>query len=248
MNALERLRNIEVSPRTAAICVVVLLAVAVGFIMCLRNSANSVQPDRPGAAQAASSETPTEVKIEEKTTTNSKDKTTEKSANKDTSTTKSDPYAVIAERNIFRPVKLGSGASGVPAPPKGSGAPPDAPPSQPGPPPQMPGMPGGGRPPGGGGDTSEVKKNLAFTGVVETPSGMHALLENISSKETSYVAEGGNAFGCRVVTISDRSVILDKDGSQFSLTMGENKPNVDPGAKPAGGEQKPPQGGPNQPG
>jgi len=141
-----------------------------------------------------------------------------------------DPYEIIVERNLFRPVTAASlaqsGSGGASGPPK------TAPQSAPLPP--MPVAPTG--------NIDEVKKNIAFTGAVELPDGQQALLENLQSKETKFVRQGESAFGYRVMTISSQLVVLEKNGLQFTLTMGENKPDA-----PAAGAPKP-GGQPGQPG
>jgi hypothetical protein len=141
-----------------------------------------------------------------------------------------DPYAIIVERNLFQPVTAGSLAQGG-----SQGAKPTPSPEVKTPLPPMPVAPAG--------NIDEVKKNIAFTGAVGMPSGQQALLENLQSKETRFVSQGESAFGYRVMTISSQLVVLEKNGLQFTLTMGENKADAPAAAPPKpGGEQK--QGGP----
>ena len=112
-------------------------------------------------------------------------------------------------------------------------------------------MPVGGAP-SSAPPSDDFKKSLAFTGVVQTSAGTQALLENLKTKETRFVARGESAFGCRVANISQQSVMLEKDGAEFRLNIGENKSDTEPSAPKPGGEQKPPQPGgeqkPPQPG
>jgi hypothetical protein len=64
---------------------------------------------------------------------------------------------------------------------------------------------------------------LAYTGLVETPQGKFALIENTSTMETKYAAVGDEVFGMQVVDLDARSVTLDSGGRSVQLAIGENK-------------------------
>jgi hypothetical protein len=279
MSLINKLRSIEVSPRTAIICIAALLVVAITVLVTARNIAVGGNSRRPpvrraqvnikevGAhrtvAKKAVKGQPAAGKLACKTT--AKDKNTPKTkplppTPKPTPETPMDPYAVIAERNLFRPLAAtaspskanqapgkpalqpppspgkGSMNANLPALPPGKGAGS----AQLGPP---PGRPNIVRPAPGGGD---FKKTLAFTGIVETSEGKQALLENLQTKETRFVKQGENAFGCRIVSVTAQMLSLEKDGTTCILSIGENKPDTTASPAPQGGPQKeggPPPGG-----
>jgi hypothetical protein len=81
------------------------------------------------------------------------------------------------------------------------------------------------------GNMDQARRSIAFTGVVDTPMGRQALLENLSSNESRYTPVGGSAFGYRVVNIAERMVMLEKNGMPIALGIGENKSDIDPAAK-----------------
>lgn len=218
MSAIERLRSIQVSPRIAAYCMIALVVLLSGVVVTVRKMADTT----PAYAVAGKS-VPRSVGVNARADERRDIATGKKAAG-------SDPYAIIVERNLFRPV----GAQPEPQGPKAA-----PPPTGPKPPlPPMPVAPAG--------NIDEVKKNVAFTGAVGMPSGQMALLENLQSKETRFVSQGESAFGYRVMTISSQLVVLEKNGLQFTLTMGENKTDAPPAAGAKPGEQKP--GQPGQPG
>jgi len=101
-----------------------------------------------------------------------------------------------------------------------------------------------------------VRKNIAFTGLIETPEGTQAMLENLSGKEVRFLRCGETAFGCRLVSVTPEAAQLEKDGIRFTLAIGENKPDTEPGSgaktgseppKPSGGEPGKPGGPPGSP-
>jgi hypothetical protein len=221
MSAFDRLSSIQVSPRMAAYSMIALVVVLSGVVVTVRKVADT-SPAYAVADKPAAKSTGVNAKVDEKT-----DKAKGKESKAD------DPYAIIIERNLFRPVAVGSlavtetqGAKPTPPPPVKSPLPP------------MPVAPAG--------NIDEVKKNIAFTGAVGMPSGQQALIENLQTKETRFVSQGESAFGYRVMTISSQLVVLEKNGLQFTLTMGENKTDAPPAPGPKPGEQKP--GQPGQPG
>jgi len=232
MNIINRLHSTQVSRRTAAICIGVLLLAAMAVVVAAKNSASSA-PARPKVktVKPAAKAKRVDLQVRETSPRDAKAKSEAKPAPQ--AAAKDDPYAVIVERNLFRPVQPGAVTAPPPSPgggkePGKSGGGPPPPPKAP----TLPPIPSGGKPSGGDG---EFKKTIAFTGMVETSTGKQALLENLTSKETRFVAQGENAFGCRLVDIAEGSVTLEKDGSQFKLRIGENKPDTDSGKAP---EQK----------
>ena len=253
MRILDRLRSTQVSPLATAICITVLFVTALAIAIAAKNIASRPTRDdrkRPVAKASRASvrvtETKAKPKVQEKPAAPGKLKC--ERTKKDTP--KVDPYDVIVSRNLFRPV----GSGGQANQPAGQAPSPQAGMKERGgaagsllpmPIPALPAWPGSGGPPGG--RAPQSVKNIAFTGIVKTPSETQAMLENLDTKEVRFVGQGGNAFGCRVASISPQSVSLDKDGAQFTLALGENKTDAQPAAaasKPAGG---PPVGSPGGP-
>jgi len=239
MSVVDRLRSIEVTSRTVAVCIIGLLLVAACVVVTAKNLADSTsakpKSEKP-VTEGKALDKPGKVELEIREKSAAK-KAKEGTAEKSTKVVAApeDPYAIIIRRNLFRPVQPGSLAEGPKSPPKTSPMP-DLP--------RLPPMPGG---PKSSPDVSEFKKNLAFTGLVEMPTGRQALLENLQSKETRFVGSGETAFGYRLVSISDSSVRLEKDGATFALNMGENKPDTEPGAKAGAPAGPSPPGGPGGP-
>ena len=233
MKIINFLHSTQVSRRTAAICIGVLLLAAMAVVVAAKNSASSA-PARPRVktVKPAAKAKRVDLQVRETSPKDAKAKSEAKPAPQ--AAAKDDPYAVIVERNLFRPVQPGAATAPTPSPGGGSPTPPPPPKVTP-----LPPMPSGGKP--SGGDVGEFKKTIAFTGLVETLTGKQALLENLTSKETRFVAQGENAFGCRLVDIAEGSVTLEKDGSQFKLRIGENKPDTESGKAP---EPKPESGKP----
>jgi len=221
MSMVDRLRSTQITPRTAIFSILALVVVLSGVIVTVRKMTDT--SPAYAVAPKTSKGAGVDVKIDE--TRGSK---VAAAAASDS------PYAIIVERNLFRPVTGAPEQSGTPG-----GSKPPAPPVKP-PLPPMPVAPQG--------NIDEVKKNIAFTGAVGMPSGQMALLENLQSKETKFVTQGESAFGYRVMTISSQLVVLEKNGLQFTLSMGENKPDAPAApAKPAGGQPGQPGGPEGQP-
>lgn len=253
----------QVSPRTAALSIGLLVVISAAVIAVMYNNARRSESARDEAAPARVSGRPRPHKV--KTVAKRTDANTRKAALRVTDVSSdSDPYAVIVDRNLFKAVSLGGiaapsspGPGGHAARPGGKGSTMPLGVPRGGPPPGMAGplppMPIGPRP---GGNPDEMKRTVAFTGVIDTPTGTKALLENLATKEARFAASGESAFGFRVQSITDRTVLLEKDGMPFSLDLGENKSDADggskpggtpPGGAPPGGPQPGPPGGP-QPG
>lgn len=69
----------------------------------------------------------------------------------------------------------------------------------------------------------EIPEQIAFTGMVELPTGKFALLENIETKEAQYVQVGSSAFGCTVLDASSSMATISKNGEKSTLLLGANK-------------------------
>jgi hypothetical protein len=170
-----------------------------------------------------------------------------------------DDYLTIAERDPFKPIvpqrqpkpavargpsSFNSGFSNIPAPVVISDAnrnaasavtPPTPPTPPPPPPPPTP-------PP-----APEAPKDIAVTGFVQSPEGWFILLENVTTQEARQVGLGEEEFGYRIqsIDVAKKRVVLEKDGQQIPLRIGDNKKEVRPEKKAPEG---PPQGGANPPG
>ncbi len=219
MSVLDRLRSTQLSPRVAAFSIVGMLVVMTGVVMLVRQMADTapVSAGKPAGISVTASE-----------------KKSASAARAGAGAGKDDPYQIIVERNLFRPV---TGASPAPESPE-TAPPPPTPPQPPVQPMPLP-VPSG--------KIDEVKKGVAFTGAVQIAGVQRALLENLQSKEARYTGQGESAFGYRVMSISSQLVVLEKNGLQFTLTLGENKPDAPPPAGKQGGQpggQPGQQGGP----
>jgi hypothetical protein len=80
---------------------------------------------------------------------------------------------------------------------------------------------------------AEMRRQVACTGIVETSIGKMALVEKLDTHESQFLAVDQSAYGFRLAGISVDFVTLERDGMQFALNIGENKPDNDPNAKPA---------------
>jgi|GEM_PF-1600592 len=227
MSIIDNLKGTQVTPKTAAIYITILLVIIGGIIFIVKST---MMPSQDVSATPETSLKSSPVKV----TLKDNDKNTIVKASNTASTAKPvDPCVLIAQRNIFKAV-TGSGSSmpgsNKPIPPITLGV--------------MPSMPGGPfgmqgmRGPGGGADQGNVK--IAFTGIVKTPDGIMALLENTSNNETKYVRVGDNAFGASVTEVTATAVSIIKDGQTVKLVLGENKISAPP---PAASPSTPP-GGP----
>jgi hypothetical protein len=254
----------DISPRTAGLYIGAMLLICIAVVTFIVRSTGRT-PSEAVADNTKPRVKNVSVKVTEVSGTEAISKAVTANKQKDpakddkekpevTVTEETSPYAVIAERNLFRLSKSDKGSATNGGASKGT--------PSPGGPPKMPGIPPmpipsiGPMPPMGnmsvrpmGGDGGEAKKSIAFTGAVETPSGPQALLENIQTKESRFVGRNESAFGCRVCDISAQMVSLEKDGVRFTLAIGENKPDSDSGGGSKPSDQKPPeQGRPPEPG
>ena len=250
MSKFDSLKNTQVTPKTAAICIVALLVVVSSGIFTVKKIVS--QP--PETIEIASKSKKTEqvkVDVKEKpANTDSKQKTDVKKDDKKEDKeaveeqtaqvpAEDDPYSIIAERNLFKAVGAQTAVASNPIP---------KPPSNPRPMPPMPITP---LPPMGGSRGGAGATKVAFTGIVETPQGIMALLENTSTSETKFAGVGESAFGMEVVSVNSRSVTLNSSGQTINLTLGENKSDASPAASgaapPPGQPPAPSPGGPPPP-
>ncbi|MGQ9729740.1 MAG: hypothetical protein ACUVX8_00570, partial [Candidatus Zipacnadales bacterium] len=65
--------------------------------------------------------------------------------------------------------------------------------------------------------------DLVLTGVIEVDGRLEALLETISTRRGEYVAVDEYFAGFRVVSIEAKSVLLVKDGTEYTLSMGSKE-------------------------
>lgn len=225
MSVIERLRSTQVSARIAAVCIIAVLLVSTVVVIVAKNVVGS-QPNPLSRRQRSTEANKARAKVKEVGTPPTK---TLPGPQPDPAKNPEgkDPYAVIVERNLFKPLPQSGDASKPP--PGDQGFLPPMPIAMP------IAMPANV-------NLDEIKKQIVFTGVVTTADGIQALLENLSTKETRFVAVGDSAFDCRVVSISPRKISLNKGGAHFMLNIGENKPDVG-----TGGESKPKSEAKNKP-
>jgi len=121
-------------------------------------------------------------------------------------------YAAIAQRDLFRPLvaapKSAGGGGGESAAPAGDS------PAKPVP------RPEGAPPPGGPPAPADPMADLALTGVVQVGDRLQVLIERISARTGRYVALHEEYEGFRVVLIGPSSAVLERNGKQYTLTMG----------------------------
>lgn len=168
--------------RVGVIVVGLILAIAASAGLAIRHIGNS--SPNAGVAEPASRAASEEA-----------------SSPEDDSAASFDRYAVIPERDIFKPL-VASAAPKVNVPDVPS---PTAKRSQ------SPAMP------------QSPTEDLAMTGVVQAGGRLRVLITNVKTHESTYAAEGDTAFDFRVVKILAREVRLSKDGEQYTLKMGEKE-------------------------
>lgn len=236
MNIIDKLKNTQVSPKLVMLCIGVFVVLATTGILTVKRIVSG--PAEPLAVATSSTSTAgTKSDAAEKTSA-AVDGSSKEDAK--VSVTESDPCEIIADRNLFK--SFASGKVSAPAKPVG-GTPPLIPPM---PIRMLPPFPGGGGFPGFGGPPRGGSEKLAFTGVVETPDGIQALIENTATSETKFAGVGESAFGSSVVSINSRSVTLDSGGRIVTLAIGENKADA-PAAPPNPGTPGQPQPGDTPP-
>jgi len=226
MSMLERLRTTEITPRKAAYAVAAMVVVLAGLVYAVSRMA-AAPPGREELTPASQRAGGVRVTVDEKKAG---------AAAPEVRPQVGDPYAVIAQRNLFQAVNVGSSAASGGNQSRGASG---ATRPTPAPSPVLPPMPVAPM-----GNIDETRKNVAFTGSVRIGGVEQALIENLQTKEWRYVSQGQSAFGYRVMTVSPQLIVLEKNGLQFALSIGENKTDAPPAAAKPGGDQKPEGGGP----
>lgn len=229
MSFITSLQSKQISTKTAVIAILSLCVVlALVYVFVTGKGPANVEEIGPAAETALpSGEAAVAMQAVPSAKTDPKGKVSNAKASKVEAAAKpADPYAVIAERNIFKPVSASAAA------------PPPAP-SAPVPPMPVGPIPGAGLGAPGGGPPGNAK--IAFTGAVQTPDGMYALLENLTSGETRYAKAGESAFGMQVTQVSQAMVSLNNGGQPMNLMMGENKTDTAAAAPTPPGPGGPPQ-------
>lgn len=218
MSAIDNMRSTNVSPRTLVIAIAIFVVVLIGMTTIVKKMTGHA-PAHPASVQSAT----LQGKSPSSDTVQVKAQVSGKSADLDKGPSSlDDPYAVISDRNLFQD----RGSAQV-----GSMNMSRIPPFNPGG--QLPGGFAGFRRHMFGQGGGNKPTDIACTGIVEVPSGLLALLENIPTKESQYVPAGGSAFGYQVANIGDDNVTLSKDGVTTTLNVGENKVNNTSGPSPA---------------
>lgn len=221
---MNQLRSTEVSPKTAAIAIVVLVAVLASGIGIYVSRSQNIAPAASGQESVGAEAKPS-VSVDVKETVS---KISDRSY-QDSEAKASPAWKTISDRNIFKPIPgystSASSVSGTAGRSGGQGV-------QPMPLGVLPGFANSGM--GFRGMGRRSGGTIAYTGLVETPQGQMALLENTSTLETKYVAVGDEAFGMQVVDISPRTVTMDSGMSTVRLAIGENKSNAQQAAQPQG--------------
>jgi hypothetical protein len=122
-------------------------------------------------------------------------------------------YSMIGQRDIFRPlVKAPQGSAGAGAPGQEGKA------GAAGAKPKGEGKPSGS--PSGAQQPPDPLADLVLTGIIQTGDRLQALIEKVSTKTGRYVAVNEYFEGFRVVSIGANSVVLEREGKQYTLSMG----------------------------
>jgi len=209
--------NSQISKRDTVIAIVVfvlILTLAV-YSFVKKNSASPVETvaDNPTPPKAQAMKV--DIKETPKVNAKAAKKTDAAAKNVDEPTKPDDPVTIIAESNIFRPLTGGRGGFG------GGGLGPLA----------ISGLPG--FPDAGGRGGRGGRANYAFTGIVNTPDGELALIENTTTSEAKYAGVGETVFGMEVTDLNSRWVSLDAGGRPLRLAIGENKADTPAAGAPA---------------
>ena len=122
-------------------------------------------------------------------------------------------YGAIASRNLFRPL-VAAPKAGQTTKASGKNAPGSAPPGP---------KPAGPQPAPTGRSVSppDPAADLALTGIVETSSGLRALIEQLSTRKGQYVAVGETVFGFTVRVIRPKSVTVAQGPKTYELRLGD---------------------------
>ena len=116
MNVIGRLRSTEVSARAAAICIVVLLLVSIAVITVAKNVASGPQPSVSREEDRSVANKNARVIVKELDKSSGKDKSMAVEDGKKPAEV-SDPYSIIVERDLFKPLPGQAGdPSGNPSP------------------------------------------------------------------------------------------------------------------------------------
>lgn len=212
MSMMNKMQSTDISPKTALLSIIGFLAVsgvAITFIVRMVSGTPAETVNRPSLRPAAQISAITRGKAQAKPLA-------------------ADAYNIIVARNLFN-----SGAPKVVAsttqPPlviETKTPPPTTPVAPFTPVVVTPTMPKPARP------------KLAYTGLVEIAGQSYALLENLELGLAQYTRAGSTVFGCTLVAISPREVMLEQEGETFALRYGDDKPDPAPEA-PKKEEAKP---------
>ncbi|MDD4557897.1 MAG: hypothetical protein PHX89_02995 [bacterium] len=224
MNIIERLKSVEISPLIAGIAIASLLLVFLVTIIWIKSSLSRVpvnsDNDTGGYTDGTSTMT---TAVGNKATGKSSAKPGEEFAD----------YTIISQRNLFMPAGTATNTADSLEPGKVSERTDTA---------ALdlatlilPGLASSGTSPSRkagteGASGSDAGKNIAFTGVVESKGEKRALLENLSTLETKFVAQGEEAFGLQLTEIGERYALLEKEGTQVRLGLGDKKSDAISGA------------------
>ncbi len=126
-------------------------------------------------------------------------------------------YAVVAERNLFRPLIAPKERQNSPKLPA-SLLPFTPESSQPPQPPSPPPLPEETHNPANDG--------VAVVGSVKVGDEWHALVEEAATGKTCFVRVGESAFGYTVEAVGMDNAVLERDGQTFTVAVGENKVNT----------------------
>jgi len=126
-------------------------------------------------------------------------------------------YGQIVERDVFGPLVAPSRASGAGEGGGESGPLPAAERSARGerPEPEKP---------------ADPLADLALTGIVQAGQDLQALIETVSTRVGRYVRVGDEISGFRVAGIREGAVVLERDGTQYTLCMGDRELPDTPGS------------------
>lgn len=195
MSGKGNLSSKAISPRTVFFSIAAMALLMTGtVVVIIKMVGGSSSANDNGVARTATTNAP--ARIEHNTTSTS---------------TLAHDYALIAKRNLFQPSTV---ASTISVPVSTELPKPTAPST-----PVFtftPSTPVSGEP-------SITPPHLAYTGMVELPSGHYALLENLDTKESIYARIGSTAFGYTVVDATSNTVSLEQNGDLVTLNFGANK-------------------------
>lgn len=126
-------------------------------------------------------------------------------------------FAVIPQRNLFRSFVKREEHSQTQALPPPSSLPP-MPPSPP-----LPSLPLSPSPPD---DSGPEKDKVTVVGVVWSNGEAQVLVEDFGRGAAQYIRVGESAFGYRVVQVTEDGAVLERNGREFHLALGQGKSDV----------------------